>query len=48
LPVIYFCQMLGLAQGFSPEEVGLHLHRIKIDRIMEMLGVSESSVEMVA
>ncbi len=48
IPVIYFCQLLGLAQGFSPEEVGLHLHRIKVDRIMEMIGASESPVEMVA
>ncbi|OQX85133.1 hypothetical protein B6D60_08360 [candidate division KSB1 bacterium 4484_87] len=42
LPVIYFCQLLGLAQGFQPEEVGLHLHRIKIDKIMEKLVKSES------
>ena len=38
LPVIYFCQLLGLAQGFTPEEVGLHLHRIKIDKIMEIIS----------
>jgi len=48
LPVIYFCQLLGLAQGFAPEEVGLHLHRIKVDRIMEMIGASEKPLEMVA
>ncbi len=42
LPVIYFCQLLGLAQGFRPEEVGLHLHRIKIDGIMEKIKKSES------
>jgi len=38
LPVIYFCQLLGLAQGFTPEEVGLHMHRIKIDQIMEIIS----------
>lgn len=43
LPVIYFCQLLGLAQGFAPEEIGLHLHRIKVDGIMEMIGASERS-----
>jgi len=48
LPVIYFCQLLGLAQGLAPEEVGLHLHRIKIDRIMEMIGAKEGSVEVAA
>ena len=42
LPVIYFCQLLGLAQGMSPEDVGLHMHRIKIDSIMEKLKKSES------
>ena len=47
LPVIYFCQLLGLAQGFSPEDVGLHLHRIKVDRIMEMIGAGEAG-ELVA
>ncbi|MFZ5515338.1 MAG: CoB--CoM heterodisulfide reductase iron-sulfur subunit B family protein [Candidatus Zhuqueibacterota bacterium] len=43
LPVIYFCQLLGLAQGFSPEEVGLHLHRIKFDSIMAKIGPVEGS-----
>lgn len=37
IPVIYFCQLLGLAQGLNPEEVGLHLHRIKADEIVEKL-----------
>jgi len=41
LPVIYFCQLLGLAQGLTPEEVGLHTHRIKIDKIMEMISKPE-------
>ena len=48
LPVIYFCQLLGLAQGFAPEEIGLHLHRIKVDRIIEMIGASVRPVELVA
>ena len=38
MPVIYYCQMLGLAQGLQPEDVGLHMHRIKIDKIMEMIS----------
>ncbi|HDP98417.1 MAG TPA: CoB--CoM heterodisulfide reductase subunit B [bacterium] len=46
MPVIYFCQLLGLAQGFDPEEVGLHLHRIKIDQVMETIAASET-VEIV-
>jgi len=43
LPVIYFCQLLGLAQGLAPEEVGLHLHRIKIDSIMEKIRQVEGT-----
>jgi heterodisulfide reductase subunit B len=34
IPVIYYFQLLGLAQGLAPEEVGLHLHRVKVDPIM--------------
>ena len=38
MPVICYCQMLGLAQGLQPKEVGLHVHRIKIDKIMEIIS----------
>ncbi len=37
IPIIYYFQFLGLAQGFSLEEVGLHMHRIKFDRLMEKI-----------
>ena len=43
LPVIYFCQMLGLAQGLTPEEVGLHMHRIKVDKIMEKIAKTKKT-----
>jgi len=46
IPVIYYAQMLGLAQGFSPEQVGLHLHRIKVDNIMKKL--EKNQAELVA
>jgi heterodisulfide reductase subunit B len=39
IPVIYFSQLLGIAQGLKPEEVGLHFHRIKIDKVLEKIGV---------
>lgn len=38
MPVIYYCQLLGLAQGLAPEQVGLHVHRIKVDPILEKIG----------
>jgi heterodisulfide reductase subunit B len=34
IPVIYYFQLLGLAQGLSPEEVGLDQHRISLERIL--------------
>lgn len=37
IPIIYYFQLLGLAQGFSPEEVGLHMHRVKFDKVMEKI-----------
>ncbi len=40
IPVIYYFQLLGLAQGLAPNEVGLHLHKIKVDRILETLAVA--------
>jgi heterodisulfide reductase subunit B len=39
IPVIYFSQLLGLAQGLESEEVGLHFHRIKIDKVLENLDM---------
>lgn len=37
IPVIYLFQLLGLAQGLSAEEVGLHKHRIKADKVLEKI-----------
>ncbi len=34
IPVIYLFQLLGLAQGLKPEEVGLHTHRVKPDKVL--------------
>ena len=40
IPVIYLFQLLGLAQGMGPEEVGLHKHRIKADKVLEKIAWS--------
>lgn len=37
IPIIYLFQLLGLAQGFGPEEVGLHIHRVKADKVLEKI-----------
>ena len=37
IPVIYIFQLLGLAQGLGSEEVGLHMHRVKADRVLEKI-----------
>jgi heterodisulfide reductase subunit B len=38
IPVIYYFQLLGLAQGLTPEDVGLGLHKVKADRVLERVG----------
>ncbi len=35
IPVIYYFQLLGLAQGFGRHELGLNLHKIKVDKILD-------------
>jgi len=37
IPVIYLFQLIGLAQGLKPEEVGLHTHRVKADKVLEKI-----------
>ena len=36
VPIVYYFQLLGIAQGLSANEVGLHLHKVKADRLLEM------------
>ncbi|MEM3427194.1 MAG: CoB--CoM heterodisulfide reductase iron-sulfur subunit B family protein [Nitrososphaerales archaeon] len=37
IPVFYYTQLLGLAMGFTVEEMGLAFHRIKADRLIQKL-----------
>jgi heterodisulfide reductase subunit B len=34
VPIVYYFQLLGIAQGLKPEEVGLHMHKVKVDAIL--------------
>jgi heterodisulfide reductase subunit B len=35
LPILYFTQVIGLAVGFSPKEMGLNKHSVRVDRLLK-------------
>ncbi len=37
LPVLYYPQLLGLALGVEPEELGLDMNRVKVDELLKKL-----------
>lgn len=39
VPIVYYFQLLGIAQGLAPKDVGLHRHKVKVDRILDMAVV---------
>jgi len=41
LPVIYYFQLLGLAQGQDPKEMGFHRHKIKTKPVLEKLQLEK-------
>lgn len=43
IPVIYYFQLLGLAQGLAPEDIGLNLHKVKADKILARLGADAAA-----
>ena len=38
LPVLFYPQLLGLALGFTPEELGFRLNRVKARQLMKHMG----------
>jgi len=48
VPVIYYFQLLGLAQGLTPEELGLNLHKVKADRIVDRLKPARQGIRPAA
>jgi heterodisulfide reductase subunit B len=38
VPVVYYFQLLGLAQGLTPEEVGLHMHKVKAKSLTDQVA----------
>lgn len=43
LPVIYWFQLLGLAQGMAPEEMGFKRHKIKVAPVLDKLETAVGS-----
>jgi heterodisulfide reductase subunit B len=39
VPVIYYFQLLGIAQGFTVEEMGLDKHKVKADQLFKKVPV---------
>jgi len=37
IPIFYYTQLLGLAMGFSAQEMGLAFHRVKADRLIQKM-----------
>lgn len=40
IPVLHYTQLLGLAQGFSAQDLGLYENRVVVDELLEQLGVT--------
>ncbi|MHA2061652.1 MAG: CoB--CoM heterodisulfide reductase iron-sulfur subunit B family protein, partial [Candidatus Sifarchaeia archaeon] len=41
IPVLYYMELLGLAMGLQPKELGLDMHRIKTKKLLERLFGSQ-------
>lgn len=41
LPVLYYAQLLGLAMGFGPKELGLKKNKVKADGLFSKMGVTQ-------
>jgi len=37
IPVLHFTQLLGLAQGFTPDELGLYENRVPVDGLLSLI-----------
>ncbi len=46
IPILHYSQLLGLAQGFDPQELGLYENRIPVDKILELIESQPEKPEM--
>ncbi|OLS14156.1 MAG: heterodisulfide reductase, B/C subunit [Promethearchaeota archaeon CR_4] len=47
LPVFYFTELLGIALGLSPEELGLEEHRIPVESVFEKLNRRKQAMQQI-
>jgi heterodisulfide reductase subunit B len=40
IPTFYLTQLVGLALGLTPKEVGLDVHRVKAKKVLESIGIA--------
>ena len=40
IPILYYTQLLGLAQGFTPKQMGLDKHYISVEPFLKKIGMS--------
>jgi heterodisulfide reductase subunit B len=40
IPTFFLTQLIGLALGMNPKELGLDVHRVKSKKLLENIGVS--------
>jgi heterodisulfide reductase subunit B len=38
MPIIYFTQLIGLAMGMNPKELGLDKHLVPTDKLVAKIG----------
>lgn len=48
MPVVYYFQLLGLAQGFEPDAMGLKLHKVKATDMLTKLHSAEREGKVTA
>jgi len=40
IPVVNVAELLALCMGYSPDDIGMYLHRIPVDSFLEKIGIS--------
>ena len=46
IPITYYFQLLGLAQGFAPDELGLQFHKVKATGMLAELNLNGKKTEV--